>query len=59
MWVDIGAGIGHYLKFMSESSFGLDLNELKEKKIYSWNFNEEPRNQDLSVADVLWCSNFL
>jgi SAM-dependent methyltransferase len=58
-WIDIGAGIGHYLKFMSESSFGLDLNELKENKIYSWNFNDEPRNEDLSVADVLWCSNFL
>ena len=39
-WIDIGAGIGHYLKFMPESSFGLDLNELKEKKIYSWNFND-------------------
>ena len=59
VWIDMGAGIGHYLNFMSSSSYGLDLNEVKEKKIYSWNFNDEPRKQDLYTADVLWCSNFL
>lgn len=44
---------------MSDSSYGLDLTEIKEKNIYSWNFNDEPRTQDLLSADVLWCSNFL
>ena len=44
---------------MPESSYGLDLNELQGKKIYRWNFNAEPRNEDISAADVLWCSNFL
>ena len=59
LWIDLGAGIGHYLNFMSDSSYGLDLNEQKKKKIYSWNFNDEPRKEDLYQADVLWCSNFL
>ena len=59
VWIDLGAGIGHYLKFMSDSSFGLDLTEIEDKNIYSWNFNDEIREQDLSTADVLWCSNFL
>jgi SAM-dependent methyltransferase len=56
-WIDIGAGEGHYLKFMSDKSYGLDINELPEKKIYTWNFNELPRLTDIGVADVLWCSN--
>jgi SAM-dependent methyltransferase len=59
VWIDLGAGIGHYLKFMSDSSYGLDLTEIKDKNIYSWNFNDEIREQDLETADVLWCSNFL
>jgi len=59
VWIDLGAGIGHYLSFMSDSSYGLDLNEKEEKKIHSWNFNDEPRREDLAKADVLWCSNFL
>ena len=58
-WIDVGAGSGHYLKFMSDKSFGLDINEIPEKKIYCWNFNDAPRSADLGVADVLWCSNFL
>jgi hypothetical protein len=58
-WIDVGAGSGHYLKFMSEKSYGLDINEIPEKKIYCWNFNDAPRSVDLGVADVLWCSNFL
>ena len=33
VWIDLGAGIGHYLNFMPESSYGLDLNELQGKKI--------------------------
>ena len=32
IWIDIGAGSGHYLKFMSERSYGLDINEIPEKK---------------------------
>lgn len=59
IWIDMGAGIGHYLRFMSSASYGLDLNEVKDRRIYSWNFNDAPRKQDLSKADVLWCSNFL
>jgi SAM-dependent methyltransferase len=59
VWVDVGAGSGHYLKFMPEKSYGLDINEFPEKKIYSWNFNDSPRSEDLGVVDVLWCSNFL
>jgi 2-polyprenyl-3-methyl-5-hydroxy-6-metoxy-1,4-benzoquinol methylase len=55
----MGAGIGQYLQFMSSDSYGLDLNEIEEKKIYSWNFNDEPRKEDLARADILWCSNFL
>ena len=35
VWIDIGAGIGHYLELMSSESYGLDLNKVKEKKIYS------------------------
>jgi len=35
VWIDLGAGIGHYLKFMSDSSYGLDLMEIKEKNIHS------------------------
>ena len=59
VWIDLGAGIGHYLKFMSDSSYGLDLTEIKDKNIYSWNFNDEIHEQDLETADVLQCSNFL
>lgn len=32
VWIDMGAGIGHYLEFMSSDSYGLDLNEVKDKK---------------------------
>ena len=59
IWIDVGAGAGHYLKFMPEKSYGLDINESPEKKIYCWNFNDSPRSTDLGMADVLWCSNFL
>jgi len=59
IWIDVGAGAGHYLKFMPENSYGLDFNELPEKKIYYWNFNDSPRSVDLGMADVLWCSNLL
>ena len=38
-WIDVGAGAGHYLKFMPEKSYGLDINESPEEKIYCWNFN--------------------
>lgn len=59
VWVDVGAGKGHYLSFMPNGSFGLDLNENHIKKIYYWNFLEDFPAESIGAADVIWCSNLI
>jgi len=55
-WLDLGAGDGTYLKFMSPDSLGLDIKSNTEKRIKSWNFND-PIPSDLeNNFDVIWCS---
>jgi SAM-dependent methyltransferase len=56
VWLDLGAGDGTYLKFMNEKSFGLDIKQNLEKKIYSWNFNDKVPVEYRETADVIWCS---
>jgi SAM-dependent methyltransferase len=58
-WLDLGAGDGTYLKFMSPGSIGLDIKSNAEKRIKSWNFND-PIPSDLeNNFDVIWCSNLI
>jgi SAM-dependent methyltransferase len=56
VWLDLGAGNGSYLRFMNEKSFGLDIKQDIEKKIFSWNFNEKVPDRFIASADVIWCS---
>ncbi len=57
--VDLGAGSGEYLKYFNEISFGLDITEVPEKRIYHWNFTSNVRKEDVGIASILWCSNLL
>ena len=59
VWVDVGAGSGHYLTFMPRDSFGLDINENQTKKIYYWNFLQDFPEKSFGAADVIWCSNLI
>jgi SAM-dependent methyltransferase len=56
VWLDLGAGNGSYLRFMNEKSFGLDIKQDEEKKIYSWNFNDKIPDTFKASADIIWCS---
>jgi len=56
VWLDLGAGNGSYLRFMNEKSFGLDIKQDEEKKIYSWNFNDKVPDRFKASADIIWCS---
>ena len=56
VWLDLGAGDGTYLRFMNEKSFGLDIKQNLEKKIYSWNFNDKVPVTYTATADLIWCS---
>jgi SAM-dependent methyltransferase len=56
VWLDLGAGNGTYLKFMSEKSFGLDIKQNLKSKIYSWNFNDKVSIEHTGICDVVWCS---
>jgi SAM-dependent methyltransferase len=56
IWLDLGAGNGTYLKFMSEKSFGLDIKKNLESKIYAWNFNDKVPIEHAATCDVIWCS---
>ena len=56
VWLDLGAGGGTYLKFMNEKSFGLDIKQNLENKIYSWNFNDKVPAKYVATADLIWCS---
>jgi SAM-dependent methyltransferase len=56
IWLDLGAGNGTYLKFMSEKSFGFDIKQNKESKIYAWNFNHKVSVEHTAICDVVWCS---
>jgi len=56
VWLDLGAGNGSYLRFMNEKSFGLDIKQDEEKKIYSWNFNDKVPDRFKASADIVWCS---
>ena len=58
-WLDIGAGNGNYLNFMSDTSFGLDVKENPAKKILKWNFNDPIPNNLAGKIDVIWCSNLI
>lgn len=59
VWVDIGAGIGHYLSFMPAGSFGLDMYEDPDKHIHYWNFLGDFPEKSIGSADVIWCSNLI
>ena len=56
VWLDLGAGNGTYLRFMNEKSFGLDIKQNLEKKIYSWNFNDKVPIKNIGTVDLIWCS---
>ena len=56
IWLDLGAGDGTYLKFMNEKSFGLDIKENLQRKVYSWNFNDKVPMEHAATCDVVWCS---
>jgi len=58
-WLDLGAGDGTYLKFLSENSIGLDVRENLDKKIFRWNFNSEIPVQYRNKFDLVWCSNLM
>ncbi len=58
-WMDVGAGIGHYLKFMPNGSVGLDIKQDKEKSIYKWNFVDPLPSQFNGAISVVWCSNLI
>ena len=58
-WLDLGAGDGTYLKFLSEKSIGLDVRENLDKKIFRWNFNSEIPIQYQNKFDLVWCSNLI
>ncbi len=59
VWVDVGAGIGHYLSFMPDGSFGLDINDNPSKNIHYWNFLGDFPEISIGSADVIWCSNLI
>jgi len=58
-WLDLGAGDGTYLNFMSNESVGLDIHPNPQKKIFSWNFNDSCPKELLGKIDVIWCSNLI
>jgi SAM-dependent methyltransferase len=58
-WLDVGAGIGHYLQFMPSGSLGLDIKADKSKKILYWNFLGEFPEEVIQSIDVVWCSNLI
>jgi SAM-dependent methyltransferase len=58
-WLDLGAGDGTYLKFMSDKSYGLDIKPNTQKKIGRWNFNNQVSEYLISTFDVIWCSNLI
>ena len=58
-WMDVGAGIGHYLKFMPHGSVGLDIKQDHEKNIYKWNFVDPLPAQFYKEINVVWCSNLI
>jgi SAM-dependent methyltransferase len=57
--VDLGAGPGEYLKYFNKNSFGLDITEAPEKRIFRWNFASSVRSEDVGIASIVWCSNLL
>ena len=58
-WLDLGAGDGTYLSFMSDQSIGLDIKPNLQKKIRSWNFDNTVPNDLIGQIDVIWCSNLI
>jgi SAM-dependent methyltransferase len=56
VWLDLGAGDGTYLRFMNEKSFGLDIKQNLDNKIYSWNFNDKVPVKYTAAVDIIWCS---
>ena len=58
-WLDLGAGDGTYLSFMSDQSIGLDIQPNLQKKIRSWNFDNTVPNDLIGQIDVIWCSNLI
>ncbi len=59
IWLDLGAGDGTYLRWMSQDSYGLDIKGDADRKIQSWNFNSEVPDILQSSTDVVWCSNLI
>ena len=55
IWLDLGAGDGTYLRYMSQDSYGLDIKGDADRKIQSWNFNSEVPDILQSSTDVVWC----
>jgi SAM-dependent methyltransferase len=55
-WLDLGAGNGTYLKFMSNDSYGLDIVPNIKRKIFKYNFLKSVPIKYRETADVIWCS---
>jgi len=59
LWLDVGAGNGHYLQFMPAGSLGVDINENPNLGISKWNFlNPLPAELEKRIS-VVWCSNLI
>ena len=58
-WLDVGAGIGHYLQFMPRGSLGIDLKPDLSKNILYWNFESGFPSELNNSINVVWCSNLI
>lgn len=58
-WLDVGAGIGHYLQFMPKGSLGLDIKEDLAKNTLNWDFSKGFPSQVEGSMNVVWCSNLI
>ena len=59
LWLDVGAGNGHYLKFMPPGSLGVDIQENLNLGISKWNFLEPLPSALNKKISVVWCSNLI
>lgn len=59
LWLDVGAGNGHYLQYMPEGSMGVDIVENPSLRISKWNFLDELPERLHKKVSVVWCSNLI
>jgi len=59
LWLDVGAGNGHYLQFMPAGSVGVDISENLKLGISKWNFLDSLPGALEKRISVVWCSNLI